>query len=320
MRKFTLAVLTLAAIQAYGQVDNSRTVVTINGDDVKGAEYYHRMEYLPGVGKQIGSGIVEFPPGFLAIEELITERLVAQLAKKKGVYPSDIELQAELKARQDEDPKLLDKWRMTGQTDQDFMTQLRYETALFKLRTFGVVITDQQVQQRYDTSPNIYSIPKQVQLRVIVVDDPSKKAPVDQALAAGKAFADVAKSMSVDVTKDSGGSFGNVPITVLPADWRAAIEATKKGGVTAWVGGQKNGATRLARFLVEDVTPQKRMTLDASLKRSIRREMMLQAGSVKNDVEKDMREMRKAAKIDITQPEFAKLYDAYVKAYLKEGQ
>jgi foldase protein PrsA len=323
LRKILLAGLALTAIQAYGQVDPARTVAVVNGTEIKGNEYYRRMEYLPGVGKRAGNGFAEFPPGFLTLEQLITEKLVLQLAKDKGVSPSDLEVQAELKARLEDEPKLLENWKATGRTEQELLNQLKYEVANFKLQTFGITITDQQVEQYYAENPSTYTVPKQVKLRVIAITDASKKSAIDKDLAAGKAFQEVAKSYSEDLTKDSGGDFGTVPVTLLPPDWQKAVDAVKAGQVTTWVGSEQNGQARYARFLVESITPAKKMTLDAGLKRDIRRTMLLQRSSTTGRtaaLEKEMRDMRAKAKIDIKQPEFAKIYEAYIKAYLKEGR
>src|SRR5471030_1100048 len=79
----------LAQDPAVKMVDPGRVVAVVNGDEIKGAEYYRRMEYLEGVGIRLGNQFAEFPPGFLAIQKIIDERLTFQLAKSKGVYPTD---------------------------------------------------------------------------------------------------------------------------------------------------------------------------------------------------------------------------------------
>ena len=56
---------------AQNMVDPNRVVLVINGEEIKGAEYYRRMEYLPGVGSQMGASFSDFPPGFLTIQQLI---------------------------------------------------------------------------------------------------------------------------------------------------------------------------------------------------------------------------------------------------------
>src|SRR5690349_10770728 len=110
MKRFILPALLAVSCFAHAQVDLNRTVMTIDGAEVKGQEYYRTMEYLNGVGKNVGSGIMEMPPGLLTIDKIITDRLILKLAKKKGVYPSDAELKADVDQKIKENPDMLTEW------------------------------------------------------------------------------------------------------------------------------------------------------------------------------------------------------------------
>ncbi|MBN9503936.1 MAG: hypothetical protein J0H02_19320, partial [Armatimonadetes bacterium] len=145
MNKLYSLLVVLAAGAAHAQVDTNKTVAIINGEEIKGGEYYHRMEYLSGVGKVSSSGVMEFPPGFLTIEQIITERLILQLAKNKGVYPSDLEVDKELQTRQEENPKMMENWINSGRSEADLKYMTRLELAQFKISTAGVTVTDQEV-------------------------------------------------------------------------------------------------------------------------------------------------------------------------------
>ena len=319
--KIWIAVAALVvASMAHAQVDPNRTIATINGDPIVGSEYYRRMEFLPGVGKMSNQAFFEAPPGFLTLEQLITERLVLQLAKQKGVYPSDPEVEAELKARQEDDPGFLAAWTKGGHTPEELKKQVRYELAQFKIQSFGITVTDQEVDKFYKDNPTMYTNPKQVKLRVIVVNDAAAKTTVDKELGAGKAFADVAKQYSTDASKAIGGEFGTVPIAFLNTATQTAVNAVKVGQSTTWVEStSQEGQTKYVKFLVEDLIAEAKMTLDASLKRNIRKRMMLDRGAVKNNIRTEMNAMRQKAKIDITEPEFAEIYKKFVDSYLKQG-
>jgi parvulin-like peptidyl-prolyl isomerase len=312
--------LVLSSLAA-AQVDPERTIATINGDPVKGAEYYRRMEFLPGVGKMDNQTFFEAPPGFLTLEQLITEKLVLQLAKQKNVSPSDVEVEAELKYRQEDDPNLIANWTKNGRTLDDLKKQLRYELAQFKIQTFGITITDQEVEKHYAENPTLYTNPKQVKLRLIVVPTATLKATVDKDLGAGKSFSDVAKQYSIDASKSGGGEFGTVPLAFLNTPAMNAVNAVKAGQATAWVDSKtQDGEDRFVKFLVEDVIAEKKMTLDAKLKRQIRQRLMVDKGNVKNNIRAEMNAMRAKAKIEITEPEFAETYKKFVEAYLKQGR
>ena len=131
-----ILVVSLLGLCAFGisQVDPTRTVAIVNGEAIKGDEYYHRMEYLPGVSRRIQEGVnAEFPPGFLTLEQLVTERLILQLAKQRNVAPSQAEVDAEMKSITELDPKLLEAWIANGQSRSDFENQVPNLPLSYKL-------------------------------------------------------------------------------------------------------------------------------------------------------------------------------------------
>ena len=313
-------VAALAPGLVHAQVDPTRTVVVVNGEEVKGAEYYRRMEYLDGVGKKVGATIAEFPPGFLTIEQLITERLVFQLAKDRGVLPSDLEVTNELADRIKANPTYLADLKTTGRTEDDLRYRIRYELAQFKLATFGVTVTDQEIEKYYKDNPTLFTTPTRYKLSVILVTQDSAKADVDADLAASKPFGDVAKARSEDLTKANNGEYGTIPITLFNPATRSALESVKIGGVTNWLNTTANDAAAYIKFKVDDILPSQLDPLTPELKRDIRRKRMIELGSVKNNLESDMIDMRKKAKVDIRQKEFADAYAKYIQAYLNQNR
>jgi hypothetical protein len=315
----TTCTLALLALSSFAQVDPNRVVVTVNGEEIKGAEYYRRMEYLPGVGRRYGDRFAEFPPGFMTIEQLVTEKLVYQLAKSKGCLPSDQEIQTEFEKLKKETPKYVDQWIESGRLMDDLLNQLKYDLAQFKIVTNGIIVTDNEVKDFYKTHPDIFTIPKRVKLRVIVVDTEAKMADVDKALASGTPFADVAKTYSLDVTKVAGGEYGTVPLTNMTESVRKAIEETKITQTTKWISSDAKNSNYI-KFLVEDILAEVLLPLDENAQRSTRRRMMLERGSKKNNIDAMMTEARKNAKVDIKQKDFADAYKKFIDNYLKQQE
>ena len=320
IKQLVVAGLFAASLSTFAQIDPNRTVVVINGEEIKGGEYYRRMEYLPGVGRQSGNAFAEFPPGFLTIDQLISERLVFQLAKDKGVYPSDSEVDAEVSIRVSEYPDLLQNWIASGRTAQELAYQVRYDMAQFRVATFGITITDQEIEKEYAGNSTQYTIPKQYKLRVIVVHERAQQDAVDKDLAAGKSFAEIATSRSEDISHLRGGEFGPVPIDALSPVVKTELGSITIGKTTQWMESTVGtDSKQYSKFLLENVIEAQKLPLDGKLKRRIRQTMMSTRGSVKNNVQKEMLQMRAKAKIDIKQPEFAEAYKHYIEAYLKQG-
>ena len=324
MKKGIFAGLMLAAAAiCMAQVDPARVIATVNGVDIKGAEYYHRMEFLPGVGKNLGDGFAEFPPGFLTLDALITERLVFQLAKERGVMPSEPEVQAELDYRKSKDPNLVVNWLASGRSQAEMEYDVKFDLAQFKLLTAGVTVTDQQVEDFYAKNRPMFLTPKEVALRVIVVRSQADADTVDKDLAGGTSFADEAKAKSADVTSARGGEYGTVAVSMLAKGVQDAVTPLTAGQTTPWFTGTApvNPAPgeqpARFKFLVEKIVPETLLPLTLDLRRQIRQRMMMDSGKIKNHLREDLNALRAKATIDIKDKVFADSYKKFVEAYLK---
>ncbi len=315
MTKIATFIALAMATMTFAQVDPGKTIVTVNGEAVKGAEYYRRMEFLDGVGKMYGQNFVAFPPGFLTLEQLITERLVMQLAKEKAVMPTDAEVEADLKATTDEDPGIMERWIGSGRTREELLYQTKYNLAQFRLMTRGITITDAEVDKFYADNPTLFSVGKQVELKIVVVNTDEGQKAVEADLAAGKAFDEIAKARSIDMSKQWGGDFGVRPWDDLSEQARKALENVKAGGTSAWV---FNGETRVKFYLAKVIAPSKKV-LDANLRRVIRREQLVAKGRVANNLQKDMIELRRRSKVEITEKSFSDSYKKFIDSLINGG-
>ncbi len=304
-----LATTTLA------QVDPAKTIATVNGEAIKGAEYYRRMEYLDGVGKMYGQNFVSFPPGFLTLEQLITEKLVLQMAKEKGVLPTDAEVAADLKATVDNDPSIMVRWKESGRSEAELLVQTKYSLAQFRLMTRGITITDAEVDKFYADNPTLFQVEKQVELRIVVVNTAEAQQAVEADLKAGKSFADIAKARSIDVSKDWGGDFGTRPWDGLSEAAKEALKNVPAGGTSAWV---TSGETRVKFFLGKVIAPSKK-PLNDSLRKIIRREQLLAKGRVANNLQKDMIELRRRSSVVIAEKAFSDSYKKFVDSLIGAG-
>ncbi len=315
MRINSFAILSALSLATSGFAFQADPMMTINGESISKTEYYRRMEYLPGIGKKMGQDFVVFPPGLWTIEQIVTERLLLQLAKSKGLLPTDTEVDAEIKERSATDPNFTKEWLTSGRTEGELKYQVRFELAQFKVLTEGVNVADQQIEAYYKDNISNFTTPRRARLRVIVVSDDATVDAVNKDLAAGKAFADVATDRSVDVSHVKGGEFGVVPVASLSKEVQDAINAIKPGQVTPWI----KAPNQNIRFLLEEILPETVAPLDANMKKQLKKQVMMDRGYVKNDLRKEMRDMRLKAKIDITSKPFADTYKEFIRVYLESG-
>ena len=304
MKSILLAATLLVGAFAQAQSD---TMIEINGEKVSRADYFRRMEYLPGIGKASRDGnFIEVFPGLATVDFIINERLTLQLAKERGVEPTPAEIDAELAMIQRRDPGLLDRFTSTGRTKEEYRSVVRINLANFKLQTEGILVTDTEIKNLYDLAKDVrFTRPPMVRLRVIAVNAESESKEVDAELKAGKTFAATAALLSKDVTSRVGGMYGDIPLDQLSSNVKEAVTKLKKGDTTAWL---KSSDTLLVKFFVEEVFARVTRPLDADLKEDLRRELLVRKGSAKNDVSKLLKEARQKANIKIASPEFEKAY------------
>lgn len=296
--------LSICALFASAQVDPNRTVITVNGEDIKGAEYYERMEFLPGLGYLAGEGeqrrFTELAPGVATLQRLIEERLILQIAKERGVAVSDADLEVAYQERAKEIPNFEASYQEAGLSKAFILRQMKLELSQFRIVTQGINITDQQVEQFYTDQSYRYTTPKRYRLGLLVCK-PEDQAKADADFAAKKPFTEIVKKYSQDpLTKDRGGDMGEVTEEELSPGTLAAIKKIKIGQTTEWVVGEGVAV----KFNLVNVIPESKRPLDPALKKVIRKELMYNKGVNKNDLEQLLREARKKAKIELKQPHF----------------
>lgn len=290
-------------ILAQTETDPDPVVVIVNGEAIRESEYFRRMEHLNGVGKLIGNGFVEFPPGLLTIEQLVVERLMRQLAEQHGVTPTRAEIQQEIQDRAQENPNLIADWEKAGFKREMLEEQIFLELLEFKILTRGITITNQEIDEFYNDPENrvMFVRPARAKLRIIAVANRDAATRADAELREGKPFSDVARTHSIDVSRSIGGEFGTMPYDSMPPVVRSAVQPLAVGATTDWL----NFGENLVKFLKESAMPESVAPLDAALRRSIRRKMMIDRGRVRHDIIQEVNEIRSKAQIEVRRAAFA---------------
>ncbi len=315
LKKLTPILMCLAAVTSVQAQDYAKPIATINGEAIQGSDFVRRMIFLPGVGRLEGAKYIETYPGYLAMQQIINERLLLQLAVVKKVMPKPIDISAELDKRLAATPDLLKNLQMVGVTRADLEQSVKVEMAEFNLITMGINITDQEVEAHYKGNPSLFTIPKRYKLRGITVGE-GAKADVDKALAGGMKFDEAAKKFSIDQAASKGGDIGEIAEPSLAPPTKAALSTTRIGQASAWITGSTGS---FYKFYVEDIFAAKLLPLDVTLKAQVRRNLMLDRGRVRNNMDMMMLEMRNKAKLTCDIPGVSEMVDAWLKSKLPAG-
>ncbi len=291
------AALTCAAALAVSAslAQGGDVVISVNGKPVTRAEYVTRMEVLPNMGRMSGGSFVPGAPGLLTLQQIINELLMIDLAREQGVAVTEAEVDAELAHRTKRNPDFEKTYASLGM--EIMRHDLRVQVAEFKLSTKSVTITPFEIEAYYNgNKARYYTLPKRYTLSLIAVRTPEARAKVDSELAAGKAFAVVAREQSVDPSRFNDGRMGDLSAEDLSDRLKELTAVAKKGDVLPWL--DQSGVQ--ARIRIDEIKASEVLALDDTLREEIRRRLMLDRGQTQNNVPALMREMRAKVKITFT--------------------
>ncbi|GIV01432.1 MAG: hypothetical protein KatS3mg015_0262 [Fimbriimonadales bacterium] len=315
MRKIlTGIVLALVALPNLFAQGADKIILKVNNRSFTEKEYFQRMEFLNDVYMAIDGGFLEAPPGFITLLRMINDELILELARQKGVMPTEGEIDSEFAKRKQGNAELFAEMEAIGISEAELKLRATIDLAQFKLLTMGVTVTDEQVDEHYKANPQLYTVPGILHLRVIVVKDEAAKAAVDEALKT-KPFGEVAQEHSVDATKAIGGDLGVIPIGNLPERIQQQFKDVPVGKTTDWI--ESSGSW--LKYFVEEKTETTIKPLTPELRETIRKRLMLEIGKQKNRLQDDLDALRASAKIEFSNPGMKTLYERYMKEYFRSA-
>lgn len=145
--------------------------------------------------------------GEAALDNLINQKLVDQAAKKENVTVTPAEIDERLKEMAEQygsQEKLDEALTQYGMTMDDLKENLNINMKVTKL--INPEVTDKEISETFELYKEAFNTPEQVRTSEIVVKTEEEAKEIIKELEAGKDFAELAKSKSLDTsTKDNGG-------------------------------------------------------------------------------------------------------------------
>lgn len=181
------------------------TVATINGATITETDLTSAMEEF----EQQLARVPEAERKKVTLERIIDMRIIAQAAAKDGL---------------DKDPTVLRRL-------ESIRVQLL--TSEYVRKKVEAAITDDDLKARYEKEMAAYTAPEEVKASHILVETKEQADEVMKELAAGKAFADIAKEKSIDPgSKENGGDLGYFQRGQMVPEFEQAAFSLEKGAVT----------------------------------------------------------------------------------------
>jgi hypothetical protein len=289
-------------------------IAVVNGESITREDYLNHLERKPNVLIQTNQGAVSAnvaqPMNFQALNDVVNQRLLLQMAKDEGLVPTEADIKREIDHQMTKRPDFIKSLTGEGLTMTQIKNQISLDLCRYKLVTKGVTISDEAVETFIKNNPKQFLNPKAIDMSWVVVKTGTAQAQVDAELKAGQTFAVVAKRHSTMKNE----MYPSRIYDSFPPRLKQIVDKLPEGGTSDWLedSGQK------IRFHIEKKTEASKIEIKPWMKVEIKRQLTMQKGSVAVDLDKRLLARRKQANIAITQVGLKERFDQVAKS-LKES-
>jgi parvulin-like peptidyl-prolyl isomerase len=284
-----------------------RGLIRVNGEKISKDEFYQRLERVP-VQTQQGPQ----PAGRYVIQQIISEKLIQQLAKEKGVPASEQQVTRKVDFIKKQNGGDLRRFLgERGMTLDELKQQLALQQAIVNLYTKSVKVSDAEVQAEYNKALNApgsgLKRPEQVMVSAVITNSKEKMDRAYAMLKKGQEFGAVAMRMSeVPGAKASQGRLDWVARNDrrLPPQVSAAIFALEPGKYTQPMRVDKQWVL----FRADQRRPAKTTAL-AEIKDMLREQIAMAKASKNNAFQKEMTAFAKKSDIVVNADRYKNVPD-----------
>jgi foldase protein PrsA len=178
------------------------------------------------------------------LDNLVSNLLVSQEAKRQGIAVSDAEIMAKLgmmQAQYHSEKQFQDAIAASGSTIDALKERIRLQiltTRMIDKVTQEVTVTVADARDYYRVNKQVFKAAPTVRIRLIKVLDQKKADALAAQLKAGADFAALARANSVDPSKSQGGDLGVKAVSSLPKEVIGSARVAPVGQVVGPIRGK----------------------------------------------------------------------------------
>jgi foldase protein PrsA len=289
-------------------VAQTEIAAVVNGENITTAQWNTRLRTLR-LAHFTAARNPNVLAGQLALEILVTEKLLLQYAAKTDLLPSaaDVEQDMNTLLRQPGIQQMLERKLLT---EEDLKQEARVQRAMYNVATINTSISDAEVRAYFDANPEAFGQPEQWRLGVIRVGSREKAEKALEQVRSGTPFATAAAQHSEDErTRQRGGDSGFTTAHRLPAVIRQAAEPLKVGEVSGVVQATVEGTSQPVFFVLRKLAVREAaMPAFEEVKAAAERLACYAKVGGAAAVERKLAPMRQSAKISILLPGYEDLF------------
>lgn len=284
-----VALVSLAGCRGGG--GSSEILATVQGDPVNIDQFNNYLGVKQTVRVIVQGQVVELPVAdtlaFQAMQDLVSRNVLMQMARDEGVLPTDADVEKEITFQKDLNPNFLPNYQRRGMTIGQIRDEVKFSLVQERLITKGITVTDEDVETWLKRNPKAFTQKASVELLWILANTENQKKAADDALKTGEKFEEVAVKLSKAPSAPLlGGKYlperGPLPIEMLTANLKAAVEAGSEGSDTDWI----KFSEGWAKFHISKKNPETTAEITSAKKENVKRNLALQRGNKANDLRK----------------------------------
>jgi parvulin-like peptidyl-prolyl isomerase len=311
--KQTFIAISLSALIIGCNKSENTKLANVAGDNITLEDFYQYLQSKPTVNVLVQNQQVSLPVSgtlaFQALEDLINQKLLIQLAIDEGVLPSDQDIEKEIEFKKNLNPRFLSSLTDRGLTIKQIRDGVKLELAQEKILTKGIQIPMTEVEKYITDNKSQFIEPAQVDLYWIYVKDKKSKAKVDLELSGGQSFQYVAEKYNeFPQTEQYKGRFPNRVIKTLPPVIKSLVEKSKVGDKSDWIS-FSNG---FAKFFVDQKIDEKPIVMSPIKKQALQRNLAVQRGKLSKDIGSILLKKFEDSKISVEYEPLQKQWSTFV--------
>jgi hypothetical protein len=309
------AALVLAAAGCGG--GQGGALAKVNDTTISMTDFHNYLETKANVRVVVQGQSVELPVadtlGFQAMQDLVAQKLLLQLARDEGVAPTPEDIEKEIKLRQVLQPGYVQALNQRSLTTGQIKSLVEIQLAQERLITKGVKVSKEEVNKVIKNRPNLFIEPEKASLEVLYVTTQDKRNKADQAIRSGTGFTTVRAQFDESPPRLKNQFDGSrlsgegLPVQSLNEPFRSQVVKASAGSMTGWM----KAGQGWARILVHQKKPSKKLEQTPERLSFLERQIALEKGAQGKDLTKRVADKLRASKIDILDSSFKGPWDRF---------